>query len=343
MHAPLQPIGARDAILQAAMTAVTQFPVLGTTAVVAVTAPERAEIAEAETRRIVATFDLACSRFRQDSELTAVNAGAGRAVAVGPLLIKAVSVALRAARLTDGDVDPTVGEALIALGYDRDFAELTPATAGDAEATGTTEAAGQGKPAGPPRPRGPVPGWWTVKLDADAGTIQLPRGVALDLGATAKALAADHAARAACAAAGCGVLVSLGGDLAIAGEPPPEGWRVRVTDDHGAGVTAPGQWVTLMDGGLATSSTTVRRWLTEAGEAHHLLDPRTSEPVVTPWRTVSVAAQSCVEANTASTAAVLRGDAAPAWLDSLGLPGRLVALDGTTRYVAGWPETADDC
>ena len=105
-----------------------------------------------------------------------------------------------------------------------------------------------------------MPGWRTVIVDADARTVRVARGVSLDLGATAKALAADRAAAAARHAAGCGVLVSFGGDISIAGPPPPGGWPVRVTDDHRSDADAPGQWITLRSGGLATSSTTIRRW-----------------------------------------------------------------------------------
>src|SRR6266540_3153091 len=60
----------------------------------------------------VAEIDRACSRFREDSELTMVNDAGGRSVVVGDVLFEALEVALRAARLTDGDVDPTVGQAI---------------------------------------------------------------------------------------------------------------------------------------------------------------------------------------------------------------------------------------
>ena len=190
-----------------------RFQAFGSTAVVGVTDLRRMAAARAAVTEVVEAFDLACSRFRDDSELSMVNAADGEAVPVSPLLIEAVAASLRAARLTDGDVDPTVGEALMALGYDRDYALV-----GAAE---------------PPRIQiVAVPGWRTIKLDAEAGTIRLARGVRLDLGATAKALAADRAAEAARRAAGCGVLVSFGGDIAVSGPPPNGGWRVRVTDDH---------------------------------------------------------------------------------------------------------------
>ncbi len=305
-----------------------RFEALGGTAVVAVTDAAGLESARAAVVGTVDAFDRACSRFRDDSELSAVNAAAGSFVPVGSLLLEAVGAALRAARLTDGDVDPTVGESLIALGYDRDFASIG-AVAVPGPASRSISIAS-------------VPGWRTVQIDPDAGAIRVARGVKLDLGATAKALAADHAAAAAHQAAGCGTLVSLGGDIAIAGAAPPEGWRVRVTDDHRSDVDAPGQWITLRAGGLATSSTTVRRWRTPSGSAHHLVDPATGRSVHGVWRTVSVAAASCLDANIASTAAIVRGERAVPWLQSLGLPSRLVGVDGTARHLAGWPSDGDD-
>jgi thiamine biosynthesis lipoprotein len=247
-----------------------------------------------------------------------LNAAGGRWVHVGPALLEALTVALRAAALTDGAVDPTIGEALVLAGYDRDFA------GGLTERGGTVTVRR-------------APGWRAVDLDAGRRRVRLPAGVRLDLGASAKALAADRAAAAALAAgAGAtpGALVNLGGDIALAGEPPPGGWRVKVTDDHRAGPEADGPVVRLSTGGLATSSTTVRRW---GRDAHHIIDPVTGAPARSPWRTVSVAAATCVDANTAATAAIVRGHDAPAWLAERALPARLVAHDGSVRTVAGWP------
>jgi thiamine biosynthesis lipoprotein len=99
----------------------------------------------------------------------------------------------------------------------------------------------------------------------------------------------------------------------------------------------PSTVVAIRDGGLATSSTTARRWQRGGDVLHHILDPRTGLPAAPVWRTVSVAAASCADANTAATAAVIRGRQAPAWLASLSLPARLVEPDGTVLTVAGWP------
>ncbi len=153
----------------------------------------------------------------------------GRPMRASELFREALRAGVRAAELTDGDVDPTLGSALVALGYDRDFDQLRASSVPAASP--------------PPLRFASVAGWRAIRIDDRAGTVTVPEGVGLDLGATAKALAADHAVTAARAAAGCSVLVSLGGDLSTAGPAPEEGWRVRVTDDHSAGTEAPGQWI----------------------------------------------------------------------------------------------------
>jgi FAD:protein FMN transferase len=180
-------------------------------------------------------------------------------------------------------------------------------------------------------------GWQAIALDRAGATVKIPAGVKLDLGASAKAWAADRAAAAAECRVGCGVLVSLGGDVATAGAAAIGGWQIRVTDDHRSDHSAAGQTVTIESGGLATSSTTVRRWSHGGCTMHHIIDPHSGAPVRGRWRTVSVAAASCVDANTAATAALVRAGAASAWLDQLGLPARLVDQQGKITTVGGWP------
>lgn len=299
------------------------FPALGTTAVVAV--PRGADLLRA--RGILAAqleeLDVACSRFRPDSELTHANARAGERVLVGPLLVDAVDAALTAARDTDGLVDPTLGLQLRAAGYDRSFA-LVQARDG-----WTFRSA--------PLRRG---SWAEVELDRAAGALCVPPACELDLGATAKAFAADRAAGAIAEAIDASALVSLGGDVAVAGEPPVGGWSIRIADRHDAPPDGDGPCIAVGSGGVATSSTTVRRWPTDRGDAHHLIDPRTGLPAGTLWRTVTVAARSCLEANVAATAAIVLGEDAIGWLRSRGLTSRLVANDGGVIRVCGWPEEA---
>jgi thiamine biosynthesis lipoprotein len=307
-----------------------RWEALGTTVVLRVAHASALLHARALVEDELAAVDRACSRFRADSELERVNASAGRFVPASSLLLEAVEAALRGAWLTGGAVDPTLGEAIVLAGYSRDFAELEHPP--DALAT---SGPGDCRPLLGPRR---ASGWKLIEVGHDPPGVRIPAGVRLDLGATAKALAADRAAAAVQDATGTGVLVSLGGDIATAGVPYAPGWAVHVTDDHRKSTDAPGQTITIADGGLATSSTTTRRWLQNGRVMHHILDPATGEPVKPVWRTASVAASSCVDANIATTAALVQGRSALQWLSDLELPSRLVTVTGEVHTVAGWPE-----
>ncbi len=294
---------------------------LGTLVQLVVTDPRRLAEARHLLAADLAEVDLACSRFRADSEICALRTADGHPVRVSPVLAEAIAVALRAASLTDGDVDPTVGAAMSAIGYDRDFEQVHLI--------------------GPPLALTvrTVPGWREVHLEGQSLT--MPAGVQLDLGATAKAWAADRSAGRIASRLGCGVLVSLGGDIAVAGPAPRDGWRIRVQDVTGSPADPPAgpyALIAIRDGGLATSSTAARRWQRGGDVLHHILDPRTGLPAEPVWRTVSVAAGTCADANAASTAAVIRGRRALAWLAQLGLPARLVDATGVVFTVAGWPD-----
>jgi len=267
-------------------------------------------------------LDAACSRFRPDSELMQLRANAGQPTTISPVLAGAVRAALRGAQLTDGDVDPTLGRAIETLGYDRDFATV-PAHGGALRVTIRH-----------------IPRWRQIELDEAACLLTVPVGMRLDLGATAKAWAADRSAERIAEALDCGVLVSLGGDIAVAGEAPRGGWSIRVQDVTGDPHTpsaGPSGIIAITRGGLATSSTTARRWQRGGDIMHHILDPRTGRSADSIWRTVSVAAGSALDANIASTAAIIRGHRAAGWLAKLGLPARLVTVDGSVTTIAGWP------
>lgn len=293
------------------------FKALGTTAVVAVTDPARRDDAVALVAAELAALDAACSRFREDSELTRVVRAAGRPVRVSTLLLEAIAVALDAARATGGLVDPTVGRSLRLAGYDATFRVI-------AARDGCRFHASFDR----------TPGWQVVELERSAGTVRVPHGVELDLGATAKAFASDRCARLAAEVCGCGVLVGLGGDISVAGETPSTGWPIGIADDHGG---AHDETVAIHGGGLATSSTLVRRWRSGDTVLHHVIDPRTGRPADTCWRTVSVAATSCLDANVASTAAVILGAAAVPWLAERRLDARLVGVEGEITTVGRWP------
>jgi thiamine biosynthesis lipoprotein len=296
----------------------TAFAALGTTATVAVEDAGKLDEARDRLAAQLAELDAACSRFRPDSELVQVPAGV--ATPVSRLLAQTVAVALDVAADTGGLVVPTLGASLAAAGYDRTFRLVRLR---------------DGWTFTPVRPDPEA--WRSVHVDVEACTLHVPEGVELDLGATAKAFAADRAAVLLAAALGCGVLVSLGGDVAVAGDCPPAGWPVLIAEDHASPLDASGPRVAIRTGGLATSSTAVRRWQTDRGAAHHVIDPRTGEPAVTPWRTVTVAATSCVAANAAALAAILLGHDAPAFLAARRLHTRLVAETGAVSYTGDWP------
>ena len=301
--------------------AVAERTALGTDARVALWPPDGLGAALGAVDAELDRLDREASRFRADSEVSRIARSRHCAHTVSPGLAEAVGVALAAARWTGGLVDPTVGGALSALGYDRDFVSVV-ATA----------------PAGPLPVPGPLRGWRRVALDGCV--LRLPAGTCLDLGATAKGLGADRSAAAARRAAGRGgVLVSLGGDIAIAGQPPALGWPVAIADSSLAAPTAAAQVVRLTAGAVATSSVTCRRWRFGGREMHHIVDPRTGYPASGPWRTASVAAPRCAVANAAATAAIVAGPDAPAWLAGTGLAARLVSHDGAIRLLGGWPDT----
>ncbi|WP_275290837.1 FAD:protein FMN transferase [Amycolatopsis sp. La24] len=299
-----------------------RFRALGTTAELVVTEPDRLPIATDLLRTELRAVDETCSRFRDDSEIAELHRHAGSPVRVSPLLAEALQVALRAAEATGGLVDPTVGQAVCDLGYDRDFSAIDRDLAA------------------PVKPAGEAPGWWRITADWPRREVVVPRGVRLDLGATGKAWAADHASTVLARELGCGVLVGLGGDVAVAGRAPAGGWPVVVGEDHAAADPLRDPVIAVASGGLATSSTVCRTWRRAGRTVHHIVDPRTGDIPDPCWRTVTVAAATCADANTASTAAVVLGELAPAWLAERRLPARLVASDGRVVRVAGWPEEA---
>jgi thiamine biosynthesis lipoprotein len=294
------------------------FRALGTTATVVVTVGWRADEAEQILREEVDAVDLACSRFRPDSELSSFHASAGRTVQVSPLLFEALEVAYSVAERTLGAVDPTVGRAVELLGYDRDFAQIQSHPLEVADLL-------------------PAPGFRHLHLDRDNCTARIPEGVRLDLGSSAKALLADRAAARVAEVLGSGALVSIGGDVAVAGEPPPEGWAIGIAVDSAVGPDDVDQVVAIRQGGLASSSTEVRTWEMGTAHLHHIVDPATGCSSSAYWRLVSAVGTSCVDANALSTAAVVWGDEALQRLRPFGQAVRLLRHDGEVFVIGGWP------
>ena len=293
---------------------------LGTTALVVVAEPDALPSARRALIRELRAVDLACSRFRPDSELVKLNHAGGAPRRVGPVLWDALEAAVETARMTGGLVDPTIGKAMRLAGYDRTFSRLALRDGSLVVANFV-----------------PCGRWAEIELDPGSRTVRLPAGVELDLGASAKALTADRVAREISESTEVAVLVSLGGDIAVAGSAPEGGWVIALAEDHSLPPDAVPTRVSIESGGLASSGIRVRRWRTASGEQHHILDPRTGRPARSRWTTVTVAAASCLDANAASTAAIVLGDRAPEWLSARGLPSRLVHFDGRAVYVGGFP------
>jgi len=343
----------------------------------AVTDPLRLPAASELLAAEIAAVDAVCSSFREDSELAAVNATArrrGGPVPVSPLLAGAIGAALLAAEQTSGDVDPVAGPG-IGTSHVGCAAEQTSGDVDPVAGTGTFMAhaglaAGQtGGETGDQADPATGPGsfaahrvrvssrlctaggkglltvaacasWRQVRLDAGHGLLSLPPGSWLDLGATAKAWAADRAAASIAARLGCGVLVSLGGDVATCGAAPGGGWRIRVQDNAApaAGQPAlPAAAVSIRTGGLATAGVGAARWRCGGDVLAHMLRPRGGTLTASPWRLASVTAATCLQARAASIAAMIRGNDAVGWLAGLGLPARLVETGGRVRTIAGWP------
>lgn len=301
--------------------ATASWSALGTTATLCVNEARGLRQARAVLARELAEVDETCSRFRNDSELSRLNARAGRFVVVSSRLFGAIKLALHAAKQTEGLVDPTIGQTLRLAGYDQTFELVRRREASTFVARFAT-----------------VPSWRLIEIDADRSTVRVPPGTELDLGATAKAFAADQAARIAAQEVDGGVLVSLGGDIAVSGEPPEGGWSIQLADDHAARFSGSGPAISIRSGGIASSGTAVRTWRSGQVSLHHIIDPRTGQPAVTPWQTVTVAARSCVDANVASTAAIVLGKHAPQWLSDRQLPARLKSATGSVVFISDWPE-----
>jgi FAD:protein FMN transferase len=295
------------------------FRAIGTTATVVVFGNANADAAQSMLRDELTALDRACSRFRPDSEIEYLHRQSGQALVVSALLFEALDVAIAVAERTGGAVDPTVGNAMAVLGYDCDFDEI-----GD-------------RPPLPPGVLGPVVGFGHVHLCARTRTVRIPRGVRLDLGASAKAWAADRAAARIAAQIDAGVLVSLGGDIAVAGPSPEGGWPVGIADDSSTPASEVDQVVAIREGGLASSSTVVRSWSVGAERVHHIVDPTTGQSATPDWRLVSASGNTCVDANAVSTAAVIWGHDALERLPAFHQAVRLVRHDGTIFTLGAWP------
>jgi thiamine biosynthesis lipoprotein len=290
------------------------FEIWGMTGTLATEREDQRDFAESRLWHWLDAIDQSCNRFRTDSELTLLNArGEGD---LSPTLERALAAALESCDATGGLCDPTVLPALLGLGYDVDYAELAQTgSAGSFVAVAS-------------------PGVDAITLDLIGHRASLARGCQLDLGASAKALAADLVAND--VAPRGGVLVEIGGDVAVRGRGPDGPWAIGVSDVlH---LTGDEPRVSIAHGGVATSSTATRTWLSNEKRVHHIVDPRTGRCSNGPYITATVSAESCVRANAFATAALIWGEDAGYHLAQAGCAARLVRSNGDIEYVGGWPQ-----
>ena len=260
-------------------------------------------------------WDERFSRFRADSELSRLNARAGRETEVSRSMFAAVEAASDAARATDGLFDPLLGRRMVELGYDRTFTQLP---AHRSALTLGPWAAGA---------------WRSLALNPIRHTVTLPAGTALDLGGIAKGMAVDAALHRLVAAGFPYAAVNAGGDMAVHGTPPGmSAWPIAI--ELGA---ERDRVVMLPSGALATSSVLRRRWRTNGTEQHHLLDPRSGLPSLSGVVQASVAAASCRQAEVAAKAALLSGPVGGMdFLERHGLAGLLLTDDGAEWRAGSW-------
>jgi FAD:protein FMN transferase len=292
-----------------------KFETWGMTGTLVTSDPERLGEAEIILWRGIHAIDDVANRFRPDSEICRLNRQAGRGpVKVSPLLLRLLKVAQSAFDATQGLCDATVLPSLEALGYDKDF-ELIALTS-------------------QPQRTVPVPvGMQRVQIDEATHTVTLPANAALDFGALAKAFTIDEVADELTRLGG-GV-IEIGGDLAVRGTDGVAPWVISIADS--LNVTGAEPRVALGEGAVATSSTRERRWDVAGTSVHHIIDPRTGRPAVSPYRQITVTAPTCVQANALATAAFCWGDEATYHVAQGGGAGRFVRADGAIEYVGGWP------
>jgi thiamine biosynthesis lipoprotein len=269
----------------------------------------RAQASLDQVSSLFETWEARLTRFRPDSELSQLNARAGEAVPVSPVLWDVIQASIRAAKISAGLVTPLVLQALQAAGYDRPFDEL------------------RGEDHPPSLGPAPVADWRKIVLDPAARTVRLPQAARLDLGGVGKGWAAEQAADQLKALGP--VMVSAGGDIAFRGRRQASlPWKVTVADPR-----RPERDLTtlaLRSGGVATSGTDYRRWTSGGVRQHHLIDPRTGAPSESDVLSATVVAPSLQLAEVAAKVAILLGSREGlTWIERRpGLAALIVLEDG---------------
>ncbi len=307
-----------------------------------------ADRALAQAESMLADLEARWSRFVPSSDISRLNAARpGTPVPVSAETVELVQCGVDAWCRTNGAFDPTMLHTTIATGYDRPFDELATARGPAADELANTGpstghdrpfdelAAANSQSADEPFTRGddlatPPQACGRIVVDPDAGTVTLPEGCGFDPGGIGKGLAADLVAEAALGWGVDGVLVNLGGDLRCAGHPPEPGWwTVQLPD---VAVVDGRATIQLVEGGVATSTPRLRRWMTARGTNHHLIDPTLGRPTSGGPASVTVVARSACDAETTATAIAARqpdgSGKATAPPCSLGGAAALITSDG---------------
>jgi thiamine biosynthesis lipoprotein len=285
--------------------------VMGTNAHVVAVGADRRLVDDAAAR--LEDLERRWSRFLLDSEVSRCNALSGRPVAVSPETVRLVSCAVSGWTATGGTFDPTVLNALCDAGYDRDF----------------RSAVGRASTLTPSGPRA-APGCAEITWNERDCTVTLPAGTRFDPGGIGKGLAADIVTEEMIAAGAAGALVSVGGDLRVRGEPPAgSAWDLAIDDASRAGDEL--LRLGLHDGAVATSSRLQRAWRTRTGDAHHLIDPSTGAPAISPFVAVSAIAREGWWAEIVAKAVLIAGLGVDAG-DRFAALLVTVAADGTVAF-----------
>ncbi len=250
------------------------------------------------------------TRFEASSELSALNASAGKPFIASPQMFEVVELAVKHATLTDGWFNPTIIGALEAAGYDRTFDAIK-----DARDQQPTMASA-------------VSAVSAIQLDARQRAITLPKGVRIDLGGIAKGWTVQKATERLAIYGPC--LVDAGGDMMTFGAVPgSNSWSIEIADplDPEKDVMT----LYLRDQAVATSGIDRRRWQRNGVWQHHLIDPHTGRPSDSDLLTATVIAPASVEAEVyAKTVFLLGSQAGLDFVDQRpALAGSVITVDGT--------------
>jgi thiamine biosynthesis lipoprotein len=268
-----------------------RFRAMNTAILLAAEGPHSAQAFESA-QSFIERSEQRFTRFKETSELSALNRSAGDWFTVSPELLDVLILALECHRATNGIFDPAILPDLQAVGYTRSFDQLLERGADAVPAV---------------RPRSKRIPFDAIDIDSLQGQVRLPEGMQIDLGGIAKGWIAEKAAnKLAEYSTVCGV--NAGGDMFLIGQPHGHTtWEIALEDPRNP---IQDLMTLLVEGGaVATSSVVKRSWKQDDIQRHHLIDPRTGEPAQTPWLSVTVFAPKAVLAETFAKSILIAGPA----------------------------------